>query len=279
MEKEEALRKIESLRKIDCHTHIINEKIRSEYFGRVKNRYALVMEFPGFLMKSGLEHECSQTVRGDDRLFICPYIDLRSDIGARLSELEPRLESDKIVGLKVYLSYQKGRADEEKLFPAYEFAAKHRLSFTFHTGLCSLVLPSDNDLEGSSAVHIGRAAELYPEVNFIAAHMDDPEFDRCMDVVASHKNIYTDISGAYETGTSYGANIDAAIDLFKSATDKHPECFRQMLYGTDFCPPISLGQLDEYDYSLYRMFPSETWEDICWGNALRAFPRLGDYLK
>ena len=106
-----------------------------------------------------------------------------------------------------------------------------------------------------------------------------PEFDRCMDIVAAHKNIFTDISGAYETGTEYGADVDNAIALFKHATDRHPECYTRMLYGTDFCPPISLGQLDEYDYSLDKMFPPETHEDICFNNALRAFPRLKDYIK
>lgn len=263
------------MRKIDCHTHIVTEQIRSEYFSRVDN-YALVMQMPDSIMPTP---DCVKTVMSDQRLFLCPYIDLKSSVSDRLKFLEPRIDDYKVVGLKVYLSYQRGRADDEKLFPAYEFAAKHRLSVTFHTGLCSLVLPSDNDLEGSSAVHIAHAAELYPQVNFIAAHMDDPEFDRCMDIVAAHKNIFTDISGAYETGTEYGADVDNAIALFKHATDRHPECYTRMLYGTDFCPPISLGQLDEYDYSLDKMFPPETHEDICFNNALRAFPRLKDYIK
>ncbi len=262
------------LKKIDCHTHIVNEEIRREYFDRVDN-YALVMQLPESIMSNP---DCVKTVLSDDRLFLCPYIDLKSSIPERLRQLEPLIESHKIVGLKVYLSYQRGRADDEKLYPAYDFAAKHRLSVTFHTGLCSLVLPSDNDLEGSSAVYIANAAEKYPEVNFIAAHMDDPHFDRCMDIVASHKNIYTDISGAYETGTEYGADVDNAIALFKHATDRHPECCAQMLYGTDFCPPIALGQLDEYDYSLERMFPESTYEDICFNNALKAFPRLCYYI-
>ena len=263
------------MKKIDCHTHIISQDIRREYFSRTDN-YALVMQLPESIMHNP---DCVDTVLSDDRLFLCPFIDLRAPIPDRLNYLEPLLDVHKIVGLKIYLSYQRGRADDEKLFPVYDFAAKHRLSVTFHTGLCSLVLPSDNDLEGSSAKYIGHAAELYPEVNFIAAHMDDPHFDECMAVVAAHKNMYTDISGAYETGTSFGADVDAAIALFKHATDSQPGCFKQMLFGTDFCPPILLSQLDEYDYSLDQMFPPETHEDICYNNALKAFPRLKNYLN
>lgn len=260
---------------IDCHTHIVSREIRDEYFARVDNRYALVMQFPASIMKNS---ECLETVESDRRLFLCPSIDLNAPITHRLKEIEKMLTRYQIVGLKIYLTYQRGKADDPPLFPVYEFAARHRLSVTFHTGLCSLVLPSDDDMDGSDARYIGHAAELYPEVNFIAAHMDDPRFDSCMEVVSTHKNVFTDISGAYETGTSYGADVDAAIDLFKKSTDKYPEAYTQMLYGTDFCPPIKLGQLDEYDYSLDRMFLREYHSAIRYDNALRAFPRIAEFL-
>ena len=42
---------------------------------------------------------------------------------------------------------------------------------------------------------------------------------------------------------------------------------------------LSLIHIYEYDYSLDKMFPLETHEDICFNNALRAFPRLKDYIK
>jgi lysyl-tRNA synthetase class 2 len=93
-----------------------------------------------------------------------------------LDEIEPDIDAHKIVGLKIYLTYQKGRASDEKLYPVYEFAAKHRLTVTFHTGLCSLVIPTDKDMEGSNAKYVARAARDFPDVNFVIAHMDDPRF-------------------------------------------------------------------------------------------------------
>ncbi|MBR5743312.1 MAG: amidohydrolase family protein, partial [Clostridia bacterium] len=128
--------------KIDCHTHIVTPEIRDEYFSRTDG-WALVMQFPDSIYPNPL---CAETVRSDPRLFMCAAVDLKGDIPSRLREIEPMIERDKIVGLKIYLNYQTGRASDEKLFPVYDFARKHRLTVTFHTGLCSLVLPTDKDL-------------------------------------------------------------------------------------------------------------------------------------
>ena len=261
--------------KIDCHTHIVSHAIRDEYFARCKN-YALVMQMADSILPNP---ECLDTVLESERLFLCPVIDLKSPIPERLVEIESMLDKYRVVGLKLFLSYQRGRADDERLFPAYEFCIKHRLSVTFHTGLCSLVLPSDQAIEDSSIEYIAHAAEKFPDVNFVAAHMDDPEFDRCISVMSNYTNIYTDISGAYETGTKEAADIDGAIARFRHATDLWEDSWRYFLYATDFCPPIELGQLDEYDYSIEKMFSPEHFDDIYYKNALRAFPRLSDYIK
>ena len=260
--------------RIDCHTHIVNEEIRRAYFSRTE-AIALVMQFPERIMANP---DCIETVKRDDRLFLCPAVDLKVPIPPQLAVLEPHLEEYKAVGLKIYLSYQRGKASDENLVPVYEFAAKHRLSVTFHTGLCSLVLPSDQDLEGSSAPYIARAAERFPQVNFILAHMDDPHFLRCAEIVASHDNLFTDVSGAYETGTKEGENVEEAIETFCAAVGSQPGMERKILYGTDFCPPIQLAQLAEYDQTIARMFPPEQHEKVYRENALRAFPRLGEFL-
>ena len=260
--------------RIDCHTHIVNEEIRREYFSRTE-AVALVMQFPERIMENP---DCIATVKRDDRLFLCPAVDLKVPILPQLAALEPHLEEDKVVGLKIYLSYQQGKANDDKLLPAYEFAARHRLSVTFHTGLCSLVLPSDQDLEGSSAPYIALAAEQFPQVNFILAHMDDPHFLRCAEIVASHDNLFTDVSGAYETGTKEGENVEEAIETFCAAVSSQPGMERKILYGTDFCPPIQLAQLNEYDQTIARMFPPEQHDLVYRKNALRAFPRLAEFL-
>ncbi len=263
-------------RKIDCHTHIVNPSIRDAYFAQT-DAYALVMQFPQSLFANP---QCLETVAGDDRLFLCPCIDLKNPIMPQLEQISSMLGGGKIVGLKIYLSYQTGKASDKTLYPVYAFAAEHRLSVTFHTGLCSLVLPSDRDIEGSSAKYIAQAAEDFPGVNFIAAHMDDPRFEECIEIVAQHGNIYTDFSGAYETGTKEASDIGAAIEIFDRAIRSQPreKVLPKILYGTDFCPTINLAQLTEYDRTIAQIFSPSEFSAVYFDNALRAFPRLENYI-
>ncbi len=261
--------------KIDCHTHIISPAIRDEYFSRTDG-LALVMQMPKRLMENPL---CVRTVLSDERLFLCPCIDLKSPIGLQLRAIEPHLADWKVVGLKLYLTYQKARPTDEALLPIYEFAAEHRLAVTFHTGTCSLVLPSDNFLEGSDAQLIGEICERYPEVNFVAAHMDDPRLHECVAAVAAHDNFFTDFSGLYEPGYAEDSDIDAAIEKYREAIFSQPGMENKILYGTDFCPPIKLCKIDEYEYTIEKLFRPEDRAKIYYENCLRAFPRLKNYIR
>lgn len=260
--------------RIDCHTHIFTPAIRDEYFSRT-DAYALVMQMPDSIMPNP---ECIDTVLSDDRLFLCAAIDLKRPIEPQLNAIEPNIEAHKIVGLKIYLTYQQGRASDKKMYPIYEFARKHRLTVTFHTGLCSLVLPTDNDMEGSNAKYIEIAAKDFPDVNFVIAHLDDPRFCKCVEILSRNDNLFSDVSGAYETGTKEGNDVDGAIEIFKDAILSQPHMERQILYGTDFCPPINLAQLEEYDTTIERIFKPEDHRAVYFENCMRAFPRLADYI-
>ncbi|MBQ4612208.1 MAG: amidohydrolase [Clostridia bacterium] len=265
-------------RKIDCHTHIVTPAIRQEYFSRT-NGYAIVMQFLSMFRAPPTPDEATDTVRGDARLFLCPCIDIHADIPTQLAAVEAALPHERIVGLKIYLTYQSGRANDPRMIPIYEFAARHQLTVTYHTGSCALTLPSDNDLDGSNAVYVAEMAERYPTVNFIVAHMDDPRYMECIPIVCAHENMYTDFSGAYEPGTPEGDSMDWAIDTFARAIRQCPDAYRHILYGTDFCPPINLSAIEDYDVTIARLFPAEQHDDIYFNNALRAFPRIAEYLR
>ncbi len=265
-------------RKIDCHTHIVNDMIKAAYFDRTDG-YALVMPFLEKFAGNAPPDHSADTVQNDARLFLCPAIDIRGDIPSQLEAIEPCLETHRVVGLKIYLTYQTGRADDERLRPVYEFAERHRLSVTYHTGSCSLVLPTDNDMEGSNARYVQNVAREFPNVNFIVAHMDDPRYEDCIRIVHEQANMFTDFSGAYEPGTQEGADMQWAIDTFARAIHRYPDTYQKILYGTDFCPPINLSAIDEYDTTIAGIFKAECFEDIYYNNALRAFPLLSKYIK
>lgn len=269
---------MQTRRKVDCHTHVVNDSIKHAYFQKTGG-YAIVMQFLGWVGGNAPPDASLQTVKDDERLFLCPALDLKKSIEPQLAHIETLLDEYRVVGLKIYLTYQRGRADDPRLFKAYEFADKHRLSVTYHTGSCSLVLPTDNDMEGSNACYVQNAAERFPNVNFIVAHMDDPRYDACIRIVHDHPNMFTDFSGAYEPGTHEGEDMRWAIDTFARAIHQFPDTYRHILYGTDFCPPINLSAVAEYEETIAAIFPPEQHDAIYFDNALRAFPRLADYLK
>ena len=139
-----------------------------------------------------------------------------------------------------------------------------------------LVLPSDQDLEGSSAAHIAKAAEEFPGVNFVAAHMDDPRTDACCRFCAEHPNLFTDLSGLFEAG--YESDWDVLLPQYGGAV-RAAGCESQILHGTDFCPLIGLNDIERFDGFLARIFTPEELENVYCHNALRAFPKLAAYLK
>ncbi len=231
------------------------------------------MQFPQSILENP---ETVQTVQSDPRLFLCPCVDLKKEIVPQLRSIEAHLDDWKVVGLKIYTSYQQGSADDAVLRPVYAFAERLGLAVTFHTGLCSLVLPSDQDLEGSYAAHIAKAAEEFPGVNFVAAHMDDPRTSECCRLCAEHPNLFTDVSGLFEAG--YESDWDVLLPQYGGAV-REAGCERQILHGTDFCPVIGLNDIERFDSFLGKIFSPQELKNVYYENALRAFPRLAAYLR
>lgn len=263
--------------KIDAHTHIITHDIKREYFTRTDG-YAIVMPFLDKFVECGFPDESYEVVKSDPRLFLSPTVDIARDIPSQLEKIEAKMD-EKTVGIKIFLTYQSGRADDDKMTPIYDFAKEHRLTLTYHTGSCALILPSDDALEDSRAAYVKNVALRYPEVNFVVAHMDDPRYNECIDLMAGVPNMFTDFSGAYEPGTHEGSDIEWAISTFADAIKRRGDTYSQFLYGTDFCPPINLSAIDEYDYTIEKIFPLQVREDIYYNNALRAFPKIKEYIE
>ncbi len=266
-----------NIKKIDCHTHIINQTIRDEYFAGTDS-YAIIMEFLPKFTSDEICDSSFEISNSDKRLFLCPCIDISKEIQPQLNRIEALLDKYPIVGLKIFLTYQAGRADDKEYVPIYQFAEKHRLTVTYHTGSCSLVLPTDNDMEGSNAIYVQNVAKQFPTVNFVVAHMDDPRYNECIRIVHEQENMFTDFSGAYEPGTPEGESLDWAIATFAKAINQFSDTYKSILYGTDFCPPIHLSAIEEYDTTISAIFPKEYHEDIYYKNALRAFPRIAEIL-
>ena len=267
--------------KIDCHTHIVNQTIYDQYLASpAADNYALVMELLPHMRRDDLP-DCSwELCDGNEKLFLCPSVDIHGDIPGQLAAIEEKMRQrpgGRVVGLKIFLSYQTGRADDERMMPIYDFAKARGLSVTFHTGYPSYHLPYENDMEGSRVVYVSNVARKYPEVNFIVAHMGDPYYDESIQAMHGLPNMFTDFCGAFEPGTEVAADEEGTIEKFAHAIHQYPDTHNQVLYGTDFCPPIWLFEVNKYDYTIGKIFPEEHFPDIYWNNALRAFPRVAAY--
>ena len=270
-------------RKIDCHTHIVNSQISAQYFDCPGGGdYALVMEFLPYMQKENIPDESWNLCDGNEKLFLCPSVDIHKDIPAQLAVIEEKMIARpkcRVVGLKIFLSYQTGRADDERMMPIYDFAAKHGLSVTFHTGLPSYHLPYENDVEGSRVEYVANIARKYPQVNFIVAHMGDPYYKESIQAMHGLTNMFTDFAGAFEPGTEVAADEEGTIMQWAEAINQYPDTWQQIVYGTDFCPPILLWEIDKYDYTINKIFTPDQFDDIYWNNPLRAFPKVAEYLK
>ena len=113
-------------------------------------------------------------------------------------------------------------------------------------------------------------------MNFVAAHMDDPRLRACCRLCAGHPNLFTDFSGLFEDG--YEAGWDTLVSQYGAAM-REAGCWSQILFGTDFCPPIGLTDIERFDAFLAETVPAEHRKDVYYRNALRALPRLAAYIK
>ena len=223
---------MENQRRIDCHTHIVNQKIKDAYYQN-PGGYAIIMEFLPQFANAQMPDESWQIAAADERLFLSPSIDIHKEILPQLSAIEEKMLARpecKVVGLKIFLTYQKGRADDEKMMCIYDFARRYGLSVTYHTGLPSLHLPTDDDMEGSNAKYVRNVALAYPDVNFIVAHLDDPRFDECVQAMHGVPNLYSDFSGTFEPGASAMEDVEATISAYDHAIHQYPDAYRQILY-------------------------------------------------
>ena len=77
------------LQKIDCHTHIVNREIYSQYCRSSGcGDYALVMEFLPHMAKENMPDKSWSLCDGSERLFLCPSVDIHGDIPKQLKEIE-----------------------------------------------------------------------------------------------------------------------------------------------------------------------------------------------
>lgn len=178
-----------------------------------------------------------------DPLFL-PFGTCNLETGEGIDELEQL----NIAGIKLYFGYQDPKI--EWIHHVLQIARNRRLSVALHMGELHHCCPREARAAGNLRCGQDKCpldwrgflcepnvldgwASMYPDVNFIAAHLSNPHFTELRWVMARNPNIYTDISGQFLSGTyedtpAYRSKIVDEIETFLSVFSK------RVMFGTDF---------------------------------------------
>src|SRR3989339_196652 len=231
----------------------------------------------------------SSTVRGsvygnNGPLFaVCGSLDMMDKVELGVMRLRRLAEDKKIVGIKLYPGYQDFKPSGVLAFPVYELAEKFDLPVIFHSGYlhhccrqeeearrCGrTTCPLDSLEYLSRPSQIYGAAQRFPRVKFIAAHLGNPHFEEMFQLMSACPNVYTDISGVHEDKPEDMAAVIAAAKRIVGL----PGGAERLMFGTDF--PIQSYEETLAIVDAFGLSAAER-ELILWKNAAKLF-RLSQF--
>ncbi len=258
---------------VDCHMHVLtNEEFNIYMKTACADKY---INIRGLYIDEMLDPYDFEEFISNDRMYFIDSVDL-NDVENELIKIECDLKKYKrIIGIKIYLGYQKYFANDERIYKVVEFANKHNLSVTFH---CGEIYDDDGKssyLEYSDAKYIEELAKKYKNVNFIASHINWPNFESLFYMCSKYDNVYTCFSGCNdgENKAQRDKQNKVISEVINKYILKYPNVKKKIMYGTDF-----FAISDEYnDVSSYieivdmlNISKSEK-DDIVYNNVCRAY--------
>lgn len=261
---------------VDCHLHALTKEEFKTYMKTANaNKF---INIRGLTIDEMLEPYDFEEFIDNPNMYFLDSVDL-DDIDKELTKIkEDIVKYPRIIGIKIYLGYQKYYANDNKIYKVAEFANNNNLSVTFHCGEIY-----DNDGKSSyspysDAKFIEELAIKYPNVNFIASHINWPNFDTLFYMCNKYDNVYTCFSGCNDGKTEEDRikqNILIAEKINKYI-NLYPLVKSKIMYGTDF-----FAVSDEYnDVSSYielidlLNITEEENKDILYNNACKAYNTL-----
>lgn len=262
-----------SKRIVDCHMHALTKEEFNLYMKTAcADKY---INIRGLYIDEMLDPYNFEEFIDNDNMYFIDSVDL-DDIDNELIKVEKDLNKyPRIIAVKIYLGYQKYYANDERIFKVAEFANNHHLSVTFHCGEIYDDNGESTYSQYSDAKFIEDLAKKYPKINFIASHINWPNFDSLFHLCNKYENFYTCFSGCND-----GKNIEERekqnkliADTINKYFDIYPSVKNKIMYGTDF-----FAVSDEYsDVSSYIKVidllnvDEKEKKDILYNNVCRAY--------
>lgn len=258
---------------IDCHLHALTQEEFELYLKTASaNKY---INIRGLYIEEMLNPYEFEEFEKNNNMYFIDSVDLNNVDDELIKIKDDLLKYQRIIGIKIYLGYQKYYANDHKIYKVVDFAEKNNLSITFHCGEIYDDEGKSSYSPYSDAKYIEELAIKYPNVNFIASHINWPNFESLFYMCNKYKNVYTCFSGCNDGETLEAREIQNKLisDILNKYISKYPNITKKIMYGTDF-----FAVSDEYsDVSSYIKIlellniTEYEKEDILYNNACSAY--------
>lgn len=201
-----------------------------------------------------------RTMRRQKNVFAVGSIDMLDHTKADLDELDELMSKRRIIGVKLYPGYQHFYPYDAVCEPVYKLCLKHDMPVIFHSGDTLSTGETVAKVRYSHPLAIDDVAADHPDLKIVVAHMGNPWFLDCAEVLYKNNNVHADVSGLVvrtPLDSPYGRLVRAKIrELIEFSSP------RKLLYGTDwpladmkpylkFVRSLGLGKAD-MDYVMYK---------------------------
>ena len=208
---------------------------------------------------------------------VCPGINpvlLERNGSAELDNIEMVLSRPDVVGVKIYAGYYPYYVHDKVYEPVYLMAEKYNLSVVIHGGATY----SDRCcLKHSHPLEVDELAVRHRYLNIVIAHLGDPWVMDTAVLVSKNDNVFADLSGLVVSDEVGIRKIQAdrlAMEHVKQAL-VYAERYKKILFGSDW----PLAPVMPYIEFVRDLIPEEFHDDVFYNNALKAFPKLNDFLS
>lgn len=256
---------------IDMHTHIINEKVYSEYREKVGDKVS------GMIVLESWEENHEELLRfieSRENLFLVKYIDIEKNLNKQILEADRLFREKKICGIKLYPGYKHYYANDKAIHKVVELCVKHNKPLMFHMG--EVNDPEGNSfLKFSNPIYVDELSGLNPECKIVIAHVAYPYFIEAGMIASKNKNVYLDISGVIDNCGSrreirrlrkqYQNDLKRVFSYYPHIKDK-------VMFGTDFGGNDTLLSLTKPYFKVVRnVFSRKERENVFYNTAKKLF--------
>jgi len=145
-----------------------------------------------------------------------------------IPELARLAETGQIIGIKLYPGFELFYPDDEQCHPIYELCVAYDKPVVFHSGE---TMDEPWREKYNHPYQIAKAADRFPRLKTVVAHLSQPHLAACRDVLLSYPNIYADISGLAHPDVETRCGKETIARILEDIVTQQPQ---KVLFGTDW---------------------------------------------